>query len=82
MTEATNSTNTINTAPDTAKIPTLNIGDKSYPIARLSDLAKAQIANLQIVEAELTRLQNQVGIAQAAKASFLATLQAEAAKLD
>ena len=81
MTETTNTTDTITTA-DTAKIPTLNIGDKSYPIASLSDLARAQIANLQIVDAELTRLQNQVGIAQAAKASFLATLQAEAAKLD
>lgn len=80
MTEATNTIDTI-TTPDTAKIPTLNIGDKSYPIASLSDLARAQIANLQVVDAELSRLQNQIGIAQAAKASFVAALQAEVAKL-
>ena len=79
MTESTNSTDTI--TPDTTKVPTLNIGDKAYPIASLSDLARAQVVNLQIVDAELTRLQNQIGIAQAAKASFVATLQAEVAKL-
>ncbi|HAS83399.1 MAG TPA: hypothetical protein DCS43_12210 [Verrucomicrobia bacterium] len=81
MTETTNTTDTIIASPDVAKIPTLNIGDKSYPVASLSDLARAQIANLQIVEAEITRLQNQIGIAQAAKASFVATLQTEVAKL-
>lgn len=67
--------------PD-SNVPLLNIGDSSYPIASLSDLGRAQISNMQIVEAELARLQNQIGIAQAAKASFIATLQSEAAKLD
>lgn len=66
----------------TPTVPTLTIGDKTYPIDSLSDLAREQIANLQIVEAELQRLQQQVGIAQVARASFVATLQAEVAKLD
>lgn len=61
--------------------PTLTIGDKTHPIADLSELAKAQIANLQIVDAEIQRLQQQLGIAQVARESFLATLQVEFAKL-
>lgn len=43
--------------------PTLTIGDKTHPIDSLSDLAKAQLANLQIVDAEIQRLQQQLGIA-------------------
>ncbi len=61
--------------------PTLTIGDKTHPIDALSDIAKAQITNLQIVDAEIQRLQQQLGIAQVARASFIATLQAEVAKL-
>ncbi len=66
---------------ETPAVPTLTIGDKSHPIDSLSDIAKAQLANLQIVDAEIQRLQNQMGIAQVARESFLATLQAEFAKL-
>ncbi|ATG91016.1 hypothetical protein MKLM6_2810 [Methylomonas koyamae] len=61
--------------------PTLTIGDKTHPIDSLSDLAKAQLANLQIVDAEIQRLQQQLGIAQVARETFLATLQTEFAKL-
>ncbi|OAI12530.1 hypothetical protein A1507_03065 [Methylomonas koyamae] len=61
--------------------PTLTIGDKTHPIDNLSDLAKAQLANLQIVDAEIQRLQQQLGIAQVARETFLATLQTEFAKL-
>lgn len=62
-------------------VPTLTIGDKTHPIDSLSDIAKAQITNLQIVDAEIQRLQQQLGIAQVARASFIATLQDEVAKL-
>ena len=61
--------------------PTLTIGDKTHPIDNLSDIGKAQITNLQIVDAEIQRLQQQLGIAQAARASFLTTLQSEFSKL-
>lgn len=63
-------------------IPTLTIGDKTHPIDSLSDVAKAQLTNLQIVDTEIQRLQQQLGIAQVARETFLATLQAEFAKLD
>ena len=65
---------------ETQNVPTLNIGDKSFAIDTLSEAAKAQISNLQIAEAEIKRLQNQLGLAQAAKNSFFAALQAEVAK--
>lgn len=68
-------------AEETPAIPTLTIGDKTHPINSLSDTAKAQITNLQIVDAEIQRLQQQLGIAQVARASFLDILQAEFAKL-
>ncbi|MCQ8103524.1 DUF6447 family protein [Methylomonas sp. SURF-2] len=64
-----------------SQTPTLTIGDKTHPIDSLSDIAKAQLTNLQIVDAEIQRLQQQMGIAQVARESFLATLQAEFAKL-
>ncbi|NJA04312.1 hypothetical protein HC024_00945 [Methylococcaceae bacterium WWC4] len=66
--------------PNTS-IPTLTIGDKTYPIDSLSDIAKTQLSNLQIVDAEIQRMQQQLGIAQVARETFLATLQAEFAKL-
>ena len=62
-------------------VPTLTIDDKTLPIDSIGDIAKAQINNLQIVEAEIQRLKQQLGIAQVARASFIATLQAEVAKL-
>lgn len=67
---------------ENANLPTLTIGDKTRPIDSLSDVAKAQLTNLQIVDAEIQRLQQQLGIAQVARESFLATLQAEFSKLD
>jgi hypothetical protein len=66
---------------ETSTVPTLSMGDKTYPIDSLSEIAKVQISNLQIVDAEIQRLQQQLGIAQAARASFIATLQDEVAKL-
>lgn len=62
-------------------VPTLTIGNKTHPIDSLSDIAKAQINNLQIVDAEIQRLEQQLGIAQVARATFIAALQEEVAKL-
>lgn len=68
-------------ADPNTNMPTLTIGDKTHPIDSLSDIAKTQLSNLQIVDAEIQRLQQQLGIAQVARETFLATLQAEFAKL-
>ncbi|WP_230874559.1 DUF6447 family protein [Methylomonas sp. LL1] len=53
----------------TEEIPTVStftIEDKILSIDSLSDITKAQITNLQIVDAEIQRLQQQLGIAQVA----------------
>ncbi|MBS3963782.1 MAG: hypothetical protein KGZ80_04650 [Methylomonas sp.] len=66
---------------ENSNTPTLTIDDKTHPIDSLSDIAKAQLTNLQIVDAEIQRLQQQLGIAQVARESFLTTLRAEFTKL-
>ena len=65
---------------ETTPVPTLTLNGKSYPIAELSDTVKAQLQNLQIAEAEIQRLKNQLGLAETARAAFLAVIQAELGK--
>jgi hypothetical protein len=58
----------------------INIDNKEYEIESLSEDAKAQIASLQYVDAELVRLQAQLAAMQTARnayASALNTLLAE-----
>lgn len=40
--------------------PTITINSKDYAVAELSEAAKAQIANIQVADAELARLQQQL----------------------
>ena len=64
----------------TTNVPTLNFNGQNYPIADLSDVAKAQLQNLQVAEAEILRLKNQLALIEAAKASFVNVLKNEIAK--
>ena len=68
------------TKTETPAVPSINLNGKTYPIADLSATAKAQLQNLQIAEAEIHRLKNQIGLAEAARAAFVAALQAELSK--
>lgn len=52
----------------------LTINGTNYATDRLSDAAKLQIANIQVVDAELARLQQQMAIAQTARAAYAAAL--------
>lgn len=56
---------------------TINIDGQTLPISTLSDAAKVQVQNLAIVDAEIKRLQTQIGIATAAQQTFIAVLRAE-----
>ena len=58
-------------------VPTLDFDGKQYPIASLSDLAKAQINNIRATEQEIARLQVQLGIAQTARSTYLQVLKAQ-----
>lgn len=74
------SKNATNAPAAATGVPTLNMNGKTYPIAELSEAARAQLQNLQIAEAEITRLKNQMGLAETARATFAAALKAELSK--
>lgn len=52
----------------------VTINGTSYASAKLSEEAKVQVANILVVDAELGRLQQQMGIAQTARNAYSAAL--------
>jgi hypothetical protein len=57
-------------------MPTIKIDNIDYDTDNLSDEAKAQLASLQYVDAELTRLQAQAAAYQTARMAYAKALQA------
>jgi hypothetical protein len=55
---------------------TISIDNKSYDLDTLSDEAKAQLASIQFVDAELARLQAQAAALQTARIAYSNALQA------
>jgi hypothetical protein len=53
----------------------MTINDKEYDLDTLSDEAKAQIASIQFVDAELGRLQAQAAALQTARIAYSNELQ-------
>ena len=58
------------------KMPSIKIDNIEYDLDTLSDECKAQLASIQFVEQELTRLQAQTAVLQTAKAAYLQGLKA------
>lgn len=54
----------------------VTINGTNYATAKLSDNAKAQLGNVQVVDAEIARLQQQLGIAQTARNTYFSALLA------
>jgi len=52
----------------------ITINGTSYASENLSDAAKTQAQNIQVVDAELARLQQQVAIAQTARNAYVSAL--------
>ena len=52
----------------------ITINDQQYPVAELSEAAKIQIANIQIADAEIARLQQQLALFQTARNAYAAAL--------
>ncbi|MFS2002829.1 hypothetical protein ACEN9F_04290 [Duganella sp. CT11-25] len=52
----------------------ITINGTSYTAANLSEAAKMQATNVQLVDAELARLQQQIAIAQTARNAYVAAL--------
>lgn len=60
--------------PSTGKTPTVTINGKPYAVSELSDAARAQVINIQAVDAEINRLKMQMNIAQTARRVFIHAL--------
>ncbi len=52
----------------------ITINGTSYASENLNDAAKMQAANVQVVDSELARLQQQIAIAQTARNTYVAAL--------
>ncbi|MEP2984701.1 MAG: DUF6447 family protein [Sulfitobacter sp.] len=61
---------------------TIDIDGKSYELDKLSDEARGQLANLQVVDAEIQRIEQRKAIAQTARNAYARALQEELAKLE
>jgi hypothetical protein len=59
------------------KIQKISIDGKEYLADALSDQAKAKLANIQFVDAEMLRTRNQLIMLQAARVEFVRQLQSE-----
>jgi predicted ribonuclease toxin of YeeF-YezG toxin-antitoxin module len=57
-------------------MPTIKIDNQEYELDSLSNEAKAQLASLQYVDAELMRLQAQTAAYQTARMAYAKALQA------
>lgn len=53
---------------------TINLNGNSYRSADLTEAARNQVVNIQAVDAEIARLQVQMGIAQTARNAYVAVL--------
>lgn len=52
----------------------IKIDGKDYDLETLSDVAKQQVANINVVDQEIVRLNMQMAIAQTARAAYAAAL--------
>jgi hypothetical protein len=59
---------------------TITIDDVEYDLKDLSDHAKAQLANLQFVDAQLQQLNNEWAVSDTARIGYTNALKAELAK--
>lgn len=60
----------------------VTIDDKEYDPDKLSDSAKGQIVNLQVVDQEIASLQQKLAIAQTARNAYATALKEELAEED
>ncbi len=58
----------------------ITLNGKTHATADLSDAARDQVVNIQVVDAEIARLQQQLAIAQTARNAYVAALVAAADK--
>ena len=65
---------------DTAKKVTID--DVEYKIDELSDNAKAQLGNIQFVDAQLQQLNNELAVSDTARIGYTNALKGELSKVE
>lgn len=58
----------------------ITIDGVDYPMENLSDAAKAQLANIQFVDAQIQQLNNEWAVADTARIGYTRALKTELAK--
>lgn len=61
-------------------MPKITVDGVEYNSEDLSDNGKAQLASLQFLEVQMTKLQNEIAVFQTAKAAYIAALKSELEK--
>ena len=59
----------------------INIDGKEYVLSELSDNARAQVANLQFVDAQIQQLNNEWAVADTARIGYTKALKSELEKI-
>lgn len=59
----------------------INIDGKEYSLSELSDNARAQIANLQFVDAQIQQLNNEWAVSDTARIGYTNALKSELEKI-
>ena len=60
----------------------ITIDEVEYNLSDLSDNAKAQLANIQFVDAQIQQLNNEWAVADTARIGYTNALKAELAKIE
>ena len=60
----------------------ITIDEVEYNLSDLSDNAKAQLANIQFVDAQIQQLNNEWAVADTARMGYTNALRAELTKID
>lgn len=64
------------------KEPTVTVDDKQYLVNDLPESAKAQLANIQFVDAQLQQLNNEWAVADTARIGYTNALKSELTKIE
>ena len=59
------------------KMPKINVDGIEYNTEDLSDNGKAQLASLQFLEVQMSKLKSEIAVYQTARNSYIAALKAE-----
>ena len=62
-------------------MPKITVDDMEYNTEDLSDNGKAQVASLQFLETQLTKLQGEIAVYQTAKSAYVNALKVELEKI-